>query len=307
MTMTFTFISCVNMLLAGLPGLILAFPSQVMELHGTPWHKRRNRVSHALCSQGAGLKTDENVPPGNVGSAATRDDGTKPSKLPRLAKGPLARPACNRRASHDLFECIEQSKHKRFSEEDAKYIFAQVVDVVDYLDQIGITHCDIKDENVVIDKDLKVRCFYTAKAVERTKSTLFAQQIKLIDFGSVVSIDPTEDRPFYKTFYGTAAYASPEIIQNQPYQAPPAEIWAMGVLLSFLITGSSPFPTEEDKRVARIVITEANRGRMSDDCFHLLQRCLEIDPEMRADIAEVKAHPWLAGGLERLLTERSEE
>jgi serine/threonine protein kinase len=66
----------------------------------------------------------------------------------------MARPQMPRRASYDLFECIEQ--HERLSEGQAKYIFAQVVDTVWYLDSIGITHRDIKDENLVIDKDFKV-------------------------------------------------------------------------------------------------------------------------------------------------------
>lgn len=62
-----------------------------------------------------------------------------------------------RRVSHDLFECIEQSENKRLTEPQARYVFAQIVDVVDYLDKLGITHRDIKDENLVIDKNLKVR------------------------------------------------------------------------------------------------------------------------------------------------------
>ena len=66
-------------------------------------------------------------------------------------------PKFTRRASHDLFECIEQSKHKRLSENQARYVFAQVVEAVYYLDSQGITHCDIKDENLVIDSELKVR------------------------------------------------------------------------------------------------------------------------------------------------------
>lgn len=61
-----------------------------------------------------------------------------------------------RRASHDLFECIEQTPNKRLSEDQARHIFAQVVEAVHYLDSQGITHRDIKDENLVIDKNLKV-------------------------------------------------------------------------------------------------------------------------------------------------------
>lgn len=66
------------------------------------------------------------------------------------------RPNFTRRPSHDLFECIEQSKYKRLSENQARYIFAQVVEAVYYLDSKGITHCDIKDENLLVDSDLKV-------------------------------------------------------------------------------------------------------------------------------------------------------
>jgi serine/threonine protein kinase len=67
-----------------------------------------------------------------------------------------SRPDIGRRASHDLFECIEQSENKRLTDLQARYVFAQVVDVVDYLDRQGIAHRDIKDENIVIDKNLKV-------------------------------------------------------------------------------------------------------------------------------------------------------
>ena len=69
----------------------------------------------------------------------------------------MAKLQITKRPSYDLFECIEQSKHKRLSENQARYIFAQVVEAVYYLDSQGITHCDIKDENLVVDADLKVR------------------------------------------------------------------------------------------------------------------------------------------------------
>ena len=66
------------------------------------------------------------------------------------------RPEFSRRPSHDLFECIEQSEHKHFLEDQARHVLQQVVGAVFYLDCHGVTHRDIKDENLVIDKNLKV-------------------------------------------------------------------------------------------------------------------------------------------------------
>lgn len=68
-------------------------------------------------------------------------------------------PRFSRRPSHDLFECIEQTPEKHLSEDQARYIFAQVVEAAYYLDSQGITHRDIKDENLVIDEDLRVNIY----------------------------------------------------------------------------------------------------------------------------------------------------
>ena len=87
---------------------------------------------------------------------------TSDDEIPKLLHTQLpipqdSRPGLNgRRASHDLFECIEQSENKCLTDLQARYVFTQIVDVVDYLDKQGITHRDIKDENIVIDKNLKV-------------------------------------------------------------------------------------------------------------------------------------------------------
>jgi len=117
--------------------------------------------------------------------------------------------------------------------------------------------------------------------------------VKLIDFGSASIVDTTEPRPYYTLFYGTTAYASPEILMKKEYQAAPAEIWTVGVLLSYLLTGSSPFPTVKDAVKGRIILPDVSGFQLSKTAMSLMRRCLDPDPRTRATIAEVRAHCWL--------------
>ncbi|KAJ7497293.1 kinase-like domain-containing protein [Mycena latifolia] len=265
----------------------------VQELHGTPWHKAiRNHPSPPIStsslpslspsvsadsitlSEPATPPTSAFYPRQQVPRSADEIPTKRRPHPPRLSVPQVSntRPEYSRRPSHDLFECIEQSEHKRLTEDQARYVLAQVVEAIYYLDCHGVTHRDIKDENLVIDEHLKV---------------------KLIDFGSAVIENPNESRPYHTLFYGTTAYASPEILLKKPYQAPPAEVWTIGVLLSFLLTGSSPFPTVKDAIAGKIILTDCPK-QLSRVSIDLMSICLDPDPKTRATIREVRAHPWLS-------------
>lgn len=286
----------------------------VQELHGSPWHKRKkSHDSHVHSPLDDIIIPHSSSPPPILSPAASefsvpdsepdtppQDSGHLPASI--LVEGcdsPLnhdlqyhslhltrktstlepPRPCYTRRPSHDLFECIEQTKHKRLSEKQARYIMAQVVEAVHYLSNQGIYHRDIKDENLVIDKDFKV---------------------KLIDFGSAAIENPNEPSPYYKLFFGTTAYAASEVLLKRSYQAAPAEIWTLGVLMSYLLTGMSPFPTEADAIAGHIVLSELPGRRLGGSCLHLMSRCLEPNPQLRAKINEVREHQWLKGALDDL-------
>ncbi|TKY87711.1 hypothetical protein EX895_003292 [Sporisorium graminicola] len=201
----------------------------IMELHGTPWQ-----------------------PPAPEPVAATK----------ALRPAPMMR-----RTSRDLFECIEQ--HSKLTEEQARWVFAQVVETVWHLDRIGICHRDIKDENCVVDADFNV---------------------KLIDFGSAVITDVRKPQPYFNRFFGTMTFASPEILQGQPYRAPHAEIWSLGVLLSILLSGQCPFPDPAAAIKGKI---SKPKGAWSAEALDLLLLCLEVDPERRGTIAQIRDHPWV--------------
>lgn len=262
----------------------------VMELHGTPWTSS-NPVLQG--SRGDATRKTSSAPPttspvskkgGLVGAVNRGAD--PPSRLtpsPQDAYDPQPdlpshrsrdapipppppRPAMVRRASCDLFECIEH--HSKFSENKAKLIFRQVVECVHYLNSKGICHRDIKDENIVIDKDLNV---------------------KLIDFGSAVVVNPSGR--LFDRFYGTINYASPEILRGEKYQAEAAEIWSLGILLYTLLYGEVPFNDPQQAMYAPYVKPKHQSSR---ECVHLLNWTLEKSADRRATIEDVFGHPWLA-------------
>lgn len=266
----------------------------VQELHGSPWVSKRTLEEDSPCTS-----RNHSVPglSSSFSTASTADSVLLTPMSPQSPtidvfesqlftptpdEGSLTyttsskakKPASRRRASHDLFECIEQSPGKRLPEHQAKFVFRQVVEAVWYLNRQGIIHCDIKDENILVDVQLRV---------------------KLIDFGSAVIEDPSKPRPFYDVFYGTTAYASSEVLRKRAYRAGPAEVWTLGVLLSYLLTGSSPFPTESDAIEGRVRLKATVGRKLSPSVLGLMKICLEPEPDGRATIEEVRNHGWLVG------------
>ncbi|KAK5243649.1 serine/threonine protein kinase, partial [Exophiala xenobiotica] len=105
----------------------------------------------------------------------------------------------------DLFDYIELRTN--MTEVESQNIFRQVVDAIHHLHTKAlVVHRDIKDENVVLDGE---------------------GRIKLIDFGSAAYI---KNGPF-DVFVGTIDYAAPEVLQGKSYGGKEQDVWALGILL----------------------------------------------------------------------------
>jgi len=105
-----------------------------------------------------------------------------------------------------LWQHLQLSEGKTIDEEQARLIFRQVIEGLNYLHAQNIYHRDIKLENILIGE---------------------RNQVKIIDFGFGISTDPKE---MLRVQCGTPKYMAPEILQRQQYHGSPADIWAAGVL-----------------------------------------------------------------------------
>ncbi|KAI9799101.1 MAG: hypothetical protein M1826_005556 [Phylliscum demangeonii] len=163
----------------------------------------------------------------------------------------------------DLFDYIELRVN--LDESECRSIFRQVANAVHHLHTKAlVVHRDIKDENVVLDRDGK---------------------IKLIDFGSATYV---KNGPF-DVFVGTIDYAAPEVLAGHRYRGKEQDVWALGILLYTIVYKENPFYSVEEIMDHELRVPFVQ----SEDCLHLIRCMLDRDVGRRIAIAAVLNHPWL--------------
>ncbi|KAK5206740.1 serine/threonine protein kinase [Exophiala xenobiotica] len=158
----------------------------------------------------------------------------------------------------DLFDYIELRTN--MTEAESQNIFRQVVDAIHHLHTKAlVVHRDIKDENVVLDGE---------------------GRIKLIDFGSAAYI---KNGPF-DVFVGTIDYAAPEVLQGKSYGGKEQDVWALGILL-YTIAYKENEILDHPLRAPYLPF--------SQECLDLIRKMLDRNVEKRITIEEVRDDIWL--------------
>nr|ATO58463.1 serine/threonine-protein kinase [Hevea brasiliensis] len=193
-------------------------------------------------------------------------------------------------AGGELFERICNAG--RFSEDEARYFFQQLISGVSYCHALQICHRDLKLENTLLDGSP-------------------APRLKICDFGYSKS-SLLHSRP--KSTVGTPAYIAPEVLSRREYDGKMADVWSCGVTLYVMLVGAYPFEDQEDpknfrKTINRIMAVQykiPDYVHISQDCRHLLSRIFVANPSRRITIKEIKSHQWFLKNLPRELTEAAQ-
>ncbi|XP_063221011.1 testis-specific serine/threonine-protein kinase 3-like isoform X2 [Bacillus rossius redtenbacheri] len=121
------------------------------------------------------------------------------------------------------------------SEDRARRIFTQILDVMEYCYSLGIVHRDIKCENLLLDQGFN---------------------IKLTDFGFARGgMFPEDGRPrMSESFCGSYAYAAPEVLTGQRHDPYLSDVWSAGVVLYAMVFGRMPFNDSDRIALLRVCV-----------------------------------------------------
>lgn len=175
------------------------------------------------------------------------------------------------------------SKMKRFSDEETRFMIAQIALALGHLHKKNILYRDLKPENVLFNED---------------------GYLKLADFGLAKMTQSKKDQS--NSFCGTPEYLSPEMIIGNGHDHT-VDWWTLGVLLFELLVGITPFFHRNNHRMQYLIqecpVTFPDKSKLgfevSPVAKDLIKRLLEKDKTKRLgavnDVQDILSHPFFDG------------
>lgn len=167
-----------------------------------------------------------------------------------------------------------------------------MIEGLHYVHNKGVTHRDMKPENVLFDN-------------------LF--NLKIADFGFAAPIAGRDGSGTLKTKLGTESYMAPEIHMRKPYNGASVDLFASGIILFIMVTQHPPFTKAEPSDPFYRLLC-ANRadlfwkahsknkpaGFFSEDFMKMITAMLSFDPSHRPSISEIQSNAWYNGPITTL-------
>jgi serine/threonine-protein kinase len=158
----------------------------------------------------------------------------------------------------------------------------QIADALDHAHRHGVVHRDLKSSNVVVTPD---------------------QRVKILDFGLARRLEAGPDAAAAvladASVAGTLTHIAPEVLAGSRADAR-VDVWALGVLLYQLVSGSVPFRGATPFATATAILEDNPAplpATVAPALREIIERCLVKDPAARyTSVGEVRgALQTLAG------------
>ena len=188
-----------------------------------------------------------------------------------------------------------------------------------YMHKHGVMHRDVKPENVLLCNRGRGGEGHTAKLADFGASRIVDADRLHLDLAADESDetdhldDPTGAVDRCVDQAGSPAFMSPECASGDPYRGFPSDVWSLGMTMYYCLFARSAF-ARDTPAATMDAIADPNARVPYDDPFYaddarcppelraFLARCLERDPERRADVRDLLGDAWLTRGGESPLT-----
>ncbi|KAK6160758.1 hypothetical protein DH2020_004139 [Rehmannia glutinosa] len=188
------------------------------------------------------------------------------------------------------------SRGGKYTEDDAKSVMVQILNVVSFCHLQGVVHRDLKPEvgasRVYLKSCLTVPLLLDQNFLFTSKEE--NSSLKVIDFGLSDFVKPDER---LNDIVGSAYYVAPEVL-HRAYSTE-ADVWSVGVIAYILLCGSRPFWARTESGIFRSVVKaeptyeEQPWPTLSSEAKDFVKRLLNKDPRKRMTAAQAMCHPWL--------------
>ena len=238
-------------------------------------NKNRNNSIIKLYGYGQGVLTPFN-------NENYLDDNTDNNKDKKVVYYQVLEYAVN----GELKDYVNDTK-TRIPENVSAKLFFQIVQGVKYLHDNNIAHCDIKPENVLLDKNFNA---------------------KLNDFGFSQKFSGEKGDYLLHQFPGSEKYCAPEtkLAYTKGFDGIKNDVFSLGILLFGITIGNFPFhrASYSDEKYKFIIKKNYKRFweyfdyiEISEEFKDLINNLICVTPSQRLSIEKILSHPWLTKNL----------